>query len=1185
MHKSADKKRSWRYHGLVLSVAFGGILGTLALAAFARRLEQDQLELEFHRLARTGLSVLEKRIERLLVLGQALIALYDSSDEVRRDEFELFARSMSFRGSGIRALGWVPKVPHAQRAQCEAAAQREGLKGFEIKEQGPEGRFMRAGTRDAYFPIRFIQPYQGNEALMGLDLGAEPAVSNALWQSCDSGSPVATGMVNLPGPVPTAVQFFVFGPVYKKQVPRDTVPQRRENLEGLVFGFLGLDDTIEDVLGSLGSQNLEIYVFDRSAPGDPKLVYLPRSRAGSPTALPSSPEQAARESRRSDTADLEVAGRIWTVVLAPGPGLLRNRTACFSTSMLLAGLLASGLLTMRVSSHLQQTRLVERLVDQRTRELAESEQRLRSIATSAQDAIIMVDDQGRITFWNDAATRIFGYTQEEAVGRNPHQFLAGPADQARHQEAWPQFQETGRGAAVGRPIELEAIRKGGQRLPVELSLSSFAIEGRWHAVAIVRDISDRKAKEKEIERHYCVLSAMNHVFEGTFRCDTPTEIARLCLAVALELTESTAGLVGEVDEPGRLRVLAKSSPGSEAWPMPRLKQGAGPEYVEVPPMWAQVLEDQTSLIVNGPALAPQDADGPEAARIESFLGVALKHSGKTTGMIALANKRSGFDTADLRAVEALAGALAEALRRRRAEMALQAAHQDLQQILDAANPLCVMDTDYNFIRANGTFCSYFQTSMAELLGKKCYELWQSPACKTAECPLNQVLSRKEGLEAVIERTLPDGNKVFCMVRAHPYRAPGAKLVGVVKSFVDITDRVRAESALRKKETELRHKRQLELIGQLTGGIAHEFNNLLQAIIGYTNYAAEGLGPDEPRHRDLQQVLKAAERAGTLTRQLLSFSRQQPLECRNLSVNQVVTELVRMVRPLIGEHIELCLDLASPLKAVFGDPGQLHQVILNLCLNARDAMPEGGQLTIGTQNAVVSEDSHVGTHRLPPGAYVVVSVSDTGCGMSAEVREHIFEPFFTTKEVGKGTGLGLATAYGIVEQHRGTILVESEPGKGTTFRVYLPAADGAPDPDTSSMAGPAPGGTETILLAEDELMVRELAARILSDAGYNVLTACDGDEAVELFDAYCDQIALVLLDAVMPKLSGHDVYRWIKIASPQTKIIFCTGYDADANQTQFIRKHELRLIPKPFDPETLLRSVREVLDEVQACQTA
>ena len=302
---------------------------------------------------------------------------------------------------------------------------------------------------------------------------------------------------------------------------------------------------------------------------------------------------------------------------------------------------------------------------------------------------------------------------------------------------------------------------------------------------------------------------------------------------------------------------------------------------------------------------------------------------------------------------------------------------------------------------------------------------------------------------------------------------------------------------------------------------------------------------------------------------MSFSRRQTVERKNLDANQMVADVTKMLRPLLGESIQMKVILGQDVGIIFADGGSFQQVLLNLCLNARDAMPSGGEIMVKTKTTSVTPEFAELYTDLKPGRYVELSVADTGQGMPSSVREHIFEPFFTTKPVGKGTGLGLSVVYGIIQQHEGTIHVYSEPNHGTEFKIYLPTVEASVDAPVAGPALSSFGGSETILVAEDDPMVRDIARRILDKAGYKVLLAADGDEAIEMFRAHRDEIAVVLLDAIMPKVSGHDAYHCIKHDCPDARVIFCSGYDPETAQSQFVADENLRLVQKPYDPGTLL----------------
>ena len=382
--------------------------------------------------------------------------------------------------------------------------------------------------------------------------------------------------------------------------------------------------------------------------------------------------------------------------------------------------------------------------------------------------------------------------------------------------------------------------------------------------------------------------------------------------------------------------------------------------------------------------------------------------------------------------------------------------------------------------------------------------------------------------------------------------------------------------LRQKDEELRQSQKLEAVGQLAGGMAHEFNNLLQAIFGYTEFAMDMLEPGHPAREHLVEIECLGRRAASITRQLLGFGRREVLRRTAFDPNTAVTDLLKMLRPLIGADVEVRAELAGNVASIHADPGLLQQVLLNLCINARDAMPDGGRLTIRTQSVVCKGEKCECGSELPAGGYFQLTVSDTGCGMTPEVKARIFEPFFTTKDVGKGTGLGLAFVYGVVKQHGGAVHVDSEPGCGTTFRICLPC--GAPTAEIieTRQEKSAPCGSGTILVADDEEAVRYVAARLLERAGYTVITAEDGDEALDRFAAHPERIDLALLDVVMPGARSDEVYRRIRELDPDVPVVFCSGYDPDTRRIQFVLDEGLPLLQKPFVPRALLETVRQQL---------
>jgi len=525
--------------------------------------------------------------------------------------------------------------------------------------------------------------------------------------------------------------------------------------------------------------------------------------------------------------------------------------------------------------------------------------------------------------------------------------------------------------------------------------------------------------------------------------------------------------------------------------------------------------------------------------------------------------------------------------RKQAESALQQRQREADTLLDSLPAYAYFKKAGSvYVAANRKFCEAVGCSPDEIAGKTDFDLFpRELALKYRADDARMVISGETfwvGEEEMVDR----GRRFVVETRKVPIKNDRGVVVGLIGLGFDITER-------KQLEEQLLQSQKMEAVGRLAGGVAHDFNNILTAIMGYSDVLLEKLGPEDPLRRFPEGILETVDRASNLTNQLLAFSRRKDVQPEVLSLNDVVADMDRLLRRLIGEDVELISDLEPALGPVKADPVQLEQVLMNLAVNARDAMSRGGRLTIKTSNVELDLDyvrRHVG---LEPGPYVLLSVTDTGRGMGPEVQAHLFEPFFTTKDKGKGTGLGLSTVYGIVKQTGGHIEVESAPGAGATFRVFLPRHTGGPGGrgEEASLspvpeAGPAVGtrhgvsllqGTETILVVEDDEGVRKRACEILQGYGYVVHEAGHGEEALAVAVRHTGPIHLLVADVVMPRVSGPELARRLAPSRPEMKVLFISGYTDGELAPYGVLREGTSLLRKPFKPEALARRVRALLD--------
>ncbi len=849
------------------------------------------------------------------------------------------------------------------------------------------------------------------------------------------------------------------------------------------------------------------------------------------------------------------------------PGLM-TRISVYKGMLFI--LLTSALLYFLIS------RNISRMADFNL-QLAKSEERFITIFNNMSDTIFIHDAAtGALVDVNAPVFDMFGYHREEAIGLDIDDMSTGEPPYSKT-EALRWFRVA---ADSETPVVLEwrYRRKDGTHFWAECSLRRAHIGDRQVIIVAARDISERKAVAETLRRSELFSSTLNRISRAFLTGKNDEEMFDQVLAAVLDVMQSPYGIFGYIDTNGSLVCPSITREIRDECRMSD-KSAVFPECAWGDSIWGRTLRSGKAHCSNQP-LAPPQGHIP----IRRCLAVPLAYRGKTIGLLTVANKSRDYTEEDAQQLESMAGQVAPVLfsrlERQQASQAMRESENRLRVIFETAPVGIIMISPQGVITfANSRMTEMFGCDRDGLIGSPYLSRIHPDEHAAAEARLQRLIDGDaENSSAERQYCRTDGSCFWGYVSSRRYENVHGDLISIVCVISDITETKRSKEERRKLEQQMLHVQKLESLGVLAGGIAHDFNNILLAITGNASLALMRVGPESPAAHHLQQIEKAADKAADLARQMLAYSGRGRFVLEALDLNLIVEEMTNMLQVSISKNAILLYHLTDRLPSIMADATQIRQVVMNLVINASEAIGDrDGVISISTgcmdcdheylQSAWIDQN-------LPEGRYTYLEVADNGCGMTREIMERIFDPFFTTKFTGRG--LGMAAILGIVRGHRGAIKVCSEPGKGSSFKILLPVCESPAELDRKQPDDGSWHGHGTVLLVDDEETIRAIGSEMLKKLGYDVITACDGREAAELYSYQRDRIAFVVLDLTMPYMNGEDTYRELRRINPEVKVIMTSGYNQQEITERFMGEGLAGFIQKPYRMSTLTNVVRNIM---------
>ena len=1219
---------------LVLIIA-AGLLVTFWLFQEIRLKELDTFRRGFESNAAIHSHIIESQLKEDLLKVETLVRLFQASELVEPHEFRAFTQPLLFRTQEMSAIAWVPAVPKGEVRKFQESASGLHHRQFRIFERGPDRNAAAPEDRGVYYPIFYIEStYPGYRENIGFNMGSVTEILAGFQKAITTGKSVMCTKTDVMMNGRPAVAIIV--PCHRKDFHLETGGTKALAIQGFAVAIVQEDSLKAYLLKNMGTQDAVFALHDVSNPQDAKpivLGYPDQHTKGSWRSpfLPPPPEFQ----RSFELADLTLRAEI----VAAHSYMERNYPLTFWL-ILPAGLMLTLMLALYISSMLSQRELLKKTVAERTEKLQLSEEKYRLLVENANEAIFVVQD-GAFLFVNTKCCEILGYTREEILNSGMERYIH-PEDRAmvveRHAkrlrgEDLPHsysFRILNR-AGIVLWVEVNAVLiPWAGRIATQSFLTDITEQKKAEETLRTREEHLRTIFENAEEIIHLIA------WDGTFLYISPSWERYTGFPVSETVGKSFVPYVHPDDQAACLELVkkvyetgqphkisefrVKHASGKWIWFMnsgTAVKDaqgnllyfsGVATDVTERKRAEEKLLLIQKAVENSSDAIGISDPRGKHYYQNKAFtdlLGYAAEELGEAVQQIVFADQdtaRHVFETImrggsciqeveyirkDGRRLTVLLRADAikdetgktiglvsistDITERKHAEESLSKSERKFSSTFHL-NPSAMAISDIvtsKFIDVNEAFTSQTGYSREEIIGKSAEDLqmWVNPD------------DRKQIINTLKEKGEVKSTEVLMRVKNDNIRNVlfSARFIEIEQDHylltfaLDISERKRLQEQLLQSQ-------KLEAVGILAGGVAHDFNNILGAIIGYAEITMDKMATEDPLRKNLGKILDAAQRSSNITRQLLAFARKQVIAPVLLDLNESVETTLKMIRRLIGENIELTWSPATSPCKVMMDPSQLDQVLLNLCVNARDAIGGIGRITIETDIVSFDEDYCLSHGDITTGKYIQLSVSDNGCGMDKETQKHIFEPFFTTKSLGQGTGMGLATVYGIVKQNKGFIHVYSEPGAETTFKIYIPLYAGETPTVSKVIVQDLPRSRgETILMVEDDPMILEMSLMMLKNLGYSVLSAATPGEAIRIVREHCSEIHLFITDVVLPEMNGRDLAKQILAIRPMIKHLFMSGYTANVIAHQGILDEGVNFIQKPFLLKDLATKIREVMD--------